>query len=72
MLTSNSSSLFTDYNQEQLMEWHPGRVKRTRTRVIGVIFSDFLIKGKEFSSSWWEIQVILVQVDQVKMTEKWG
>ena len=54
------------------MEWHPGRVTRTRTRVIGVIFSDFLIKGKEFSSSWWEIQVIRVQVDQVKMTEKWG
>ena len=29
------------------MEWHPSRVTRTRIRVIGVIFSDLLIKGKE-------------------------
>ena len=29
------------------MEWHPRRVTKTRNRVIGVIFSDFLIKGKE-------------------------
>ena len=33
--------------QEKLMEWHPSRVTRTRIQVIGVIFSDFLIKGKE-------------------------
>ena len=32
--------------QEKLMEWHPSRVTRT-SQVIGVIFSDFLIKGKE-------------------------
>ena len=30
------------------MGWHPSGVKRTRIRVIGVIFSYFLIKGKEF------------------------
>ena len=40
-------SVFTDYTTEELMEWHPSRVTRTRTRVIGVILSDFLIKGKE-------------------------
>ena len=33
--------------QEKIMEWHPSRVTRTRIQVIGVIFSDFLIKGKE-------------------------
>ena len=31
------------------MGWHPSRVTRTRTRVIGVNFSEFLIKGKKIS-----------------------
>ena len=33
--------------QEKPMEWHPSRVTRIRIQVIGVFFSDFLIKEKE-------------------------
>ena len=33
--------------QEELMGWHPSGLTRTRIRVIGVNFSDFLIKGKD-------------------------
>ena len=29
------------------MEWHPSVVTRTKIRVVGVNFSEFLIKGKE-------------------------
>ena len=38
--------VFTDYTKEELMGWHPRGVTRTRTRVIGLNFSEFLIKGK--------------------------
>ena len=33
--------------QEELTEWHPSEVTRTRIRVIGVNFSEILTKGKE-------------------------
>ena len=33
--------------QEELIEWHPSKVTRTRIRVIGENFSEILIKGKE-------------------------
>ena len=36
--------VFSDpLQQEELMGWHPSVVKRTRIRVIGENFSDFLI-----------------------------
>ena len=47
VLTSVNFSVFTLTQQEELMQWHPSGVKRTRIRVIKVNFSDFLIKGKE-------------------------
>ena len=47
-VTSVSFGVFTLIQQEELMGWHPSGVKRTRIRVIGVNFSDFYIKGKEF------------------------
>ena len=40
--------VFTLIQQEEIMEGHPSGVKRTRIRVVGVNFSDDLIKGKEF------------------------
>ena len=48
IVTSVSFSVFTLTQQEELMGWHPSGVKRIRIRVIGVNFSDFDIKGKEF------------------------
>ena len=47
VLPSVNFSVFTLTQQEELMQWHPSGVKRTRIRVITVNFSDFLIKGKE-------------------------
>ena len=50
MLTSVSYySVFTLIQQEELMGWHPSGVTKTRIQVIGVNFSDFLIKGKDIS-----------------------
>ena len=37
--------------QEETMNWHPSGVTRTRIRVIGVNFSEILIKGKDSDSS---------------------
>ena len=37
--------------QEELMKWHPGGVTRTRILVIGVNFSEILIKRKDSDSS---------------------
>ena len=48
IVTSVSFSVFNPTQQEELMGWHPSRDKRKRNRVIGVNFSDILIKGKEF------------------------
>ena len=48
IVTRVSFSVFTLIQQEELMGWHPCGVKRTRIRVIGVNFSDSLIKGREF------------------------
>ena len=48
IVTSVSLGVFTLIQQEELMGWHPSGVKRTRIRVIGVNFSDFYIKGREF------------------------
>ena len=48
MLTSVRFSVYPYTTIEQIMEGHPSGVKRTRIRVIGVNFSDDLIKGKEF------------------------
>ena len=48
IVTRVSFSVFTIIQQEELMGWHPSGVKRTGIRVIGVNFSDSLIKGKEF------------------------
>ena len=47
VLTSVSFSVSTLVQQEEVMEWHPSGVKRTRIRVIGVNFSEFLSKGNE-------------------------
>ena len=47
IVTSVSFSVVNLIKQE-LVGSYPSRVKRTRIRVIGVNFSDFLIKGKEF------------------------
>ena len=48
IVTSVGFSVFTLIQQEKFMGWHPSGVERIRIRVIGVIFSYFLIKGKEF------------------------
>ena len=32
------------------MGWHPGGVTRTKIRVIGVNFSEFLVRERKFSS----------------------
>ena len=37
--------------QEELMKWHPSGVTRTRIRVIGVNFSEILIKRKDSDTS---------------------
>ena len=50
--------------QEVLMECHPSGVTRTRIRVIGVNFSELLIKGKG--------NFVRVRVNRVKLTKKWG
>ena len=34
-------------HQEEIMKWYPSGVTRTRIKVIGVKFSEILIKGKE-------------------------
>jgi len=59
--------VFTPIKQhEEVIEWHPSEVTRTRIRVIGVDFSEVLIKGKE-------IQVELARnSSNPKTTEKWG
>ena len=42
---SVSFNVFTVYKKEELMAWHPSGVTRTRIiRVIGVNFSEFLIR----------------------------
>ena len=44
-------SVFTLIQQEELMRWHLGAVKRTMqnsSHCIGVNFSELLIMGKEF------------------------
>ena len=38
-------------HQEELMKWHPSGVTRTRIRVIGVNFSEILVKRKDSDSS---------------------
>ena len=48
MLNSVSFSVLTFIQQEELMGWRPSGVEsRTTIRVVGVNFSDFLIKGKD-------------------------
>ena len=48
VLNSVSFSVFMLIQQEELMGWHPSGVEsRTTIRVIGVNFSDLLIKGKD-------------------------
>ena len=52
MLTSVGFSVLLIIQQEELMEWHLSTVTRTRIQIIeieiiGVIFSNVLIKGKE-------------------------
>ena len=42
-----SFSVFTLIQQEELMGWHLSGVTRTRICVIGVNFSEFLIKEKK-------------------------
>ena len=51
MLASVSFSVFTDYTKNELMGWQSSGVTctRTRIRVIGVNFSEFLIKGNGIS-----------------------
>ena len=45
VLASVSFNVFTVYKKEELMGWYPSGVTRTRIiRVIGVIFSEFLIR----------------------------
>ena len=58
VLTGVGFSVFTLIQQEQFM----GRVN----------FTDTLIKGKEIQFELVGIQVIRVQVNQVKKTGKWG
>ena len=49
IVTSVSFSVFTLYNKKSLWDGiRVDRVKRTIIRVMGVIFSYFLIEGKEF------------------------
>ena len=43
-----SFSVVTLIKQEELMGWHSSVVKRTRIRVFGVNFSEFLVREKEF------------------------
>ena len=47
MLTSVSFSVLTDYTEEKETGWHPSGVTRSTIRVIGVNFSEFLIKENE-------------------------
>ena len=64
MLTSLILSVFAIIQQEELMGWHLSGAgyKNARIRVIGVNFSEFLIKGKEISSSQRGIQVSLFEL----------
>ena len=48
IVTRVTFSDFTLIQLDKLIGWHPSGVTRTGIRVIGVNFSDFLIKGKEF------------------------
>ena len=53
-----SFSVVTLIQQEELMGWHSSVVKRTRIRVFGVNFSEFLVREKEFTSSKRGVRVI--------------
>ena len=48
IVTNVSFSVVTLIQQEELMGWHSSVVKRTRIRVFGVNFSEFLVREKEF------------------------
>ena len=51
-MASVSFNVFTVYKKEELMGWYPSRVTRTRIiRVIGVNFSEFLIRRNRGSGS---------------------
>ena len=72
MLTRLIFSVFTTIQPEELMEWHLSGVTRTRIRVIGVNFSEFLSQGKgNLILSQRGIRSIRVRFNRVKMNEKW-
>ena len=48
IVTNVSFRVVTLIQQEELMGWHSSVVKRTRIRVFGVNFSEFLVREKEF------------------------
>ena len=68
MLTSVSLNVFTPIQQEESMD-HDIRVElqETTIRVIGVNFSELLIRGKEIKVKG--IRVIPVRFNRVKMTD---
>lgn len=49
--------------QKELMRWHPSGV--TRIRVIEVNFISLGSRERKFSSSWWGVEVMRVQVIEV-------
>ena len=48
IVTNVSFRVVTLIQQEELMGWHSSVVKRTRIRVFGVNFGEFLVREKEF------------------------
>ena len=48
IVTNVSFRVVTLIQQEELKGWHSSVVKRTRIRVFGVNFSEFLVREKEF------------------------
>ena len=69
-LESNFSSV--DQYFRVFNGWYPSGVTRTRIRVIGVNFSEFLIKGNEIQFELAGNLSYRVRVNRVKVTEKWG
>ena len=48
IVTNVSFHVVTLIQQKELMGWHSSVVKRTKIRVFGVNFSEFLVRDKEF------------------------
>ena len=64
--------MFTIIEKEELVEWHLSGVTRTRIRVIGVNFSEFLSQEKERRFSFESNSVLSqrgIRVSEFELTE---